>query len=407
MHKRTVRRRTMIAGAALLGVGALLIQYAPLASASNASAARSTSLPAIRHVFVIMLENNGYAATFGSPTKDPYLAKTLPSKGALLKNYYGIGHFSNDNYTAFISGQPPNKDNQADCIVSGYSNFPSGDGQTAGIQQGAGCVFPSAVSTLASQLSAKGFTWKGYEEDMGNDSSRDGGITCAHPTVGTKDPTTTAVASDGYTTRHNPFMYFHSIIDNSTVCNKDVVPMGSTTGKMPTGTPTGVTGLVTDLKSVATTPSFSFITPNLCDDGHDYPCKNTTGAGQGGGSAVGDINKWLSTWVPVIQASTAYRDNGLIEITFDEAEEPTLDTTACCGETKGPAADTGGNGIKGPGGGDVGAVLLSPFIKAGTVVTKDYNHYSSLASIEDLFGLARLGEAKTVTSDFDTGIYSS
>ena len=54
----------------------------------------------------------------------------------------------------------------------------------------------------------------------------------------------------------------------------------------------------------------------------------------------------------------------------------------------------------------MGAVLLSPFIKPGTVVTKDYNHYSSLASIEDLFGLARLGEAKSVTSTFDTGIYS-
>lgn len=363
-------------------------------------------LPAIRHVFVIMLENNGYSATFGSPTKDPYLAKTLPSKGALLKDYYGIGHFSNDNYAAFISGQPPNSANQLDCLASGYANFPSGDGQKNGIQQGAGCVFPAAVPTLASQLSAKGFTWKGYEEDMGNDPSRDGGVTCGHPTLGTKDPTTTAVKSDGYTTRHNPFMYFHSIIDDTTTCKKDVVPMGGTTGKMPTDTPKGVTGLATDLKSVATTPNFSFITPNLCDDGHDYPCTNTTGAGQGGGSAVGDINKWLSTWVPIIEASPAYKENGLIEVTFDEAEEPKLDTTACCGETKGPAADSGGNGQSGPGGGVVGAVLLSPFIKAGTVVTKDYNHYSSLASIEDLFGLSHLGEARTVTSTFDTGIYN-
>ena len=364
-------------------------------------------LPAIRHVFVIMLENNGYSATFGSPTKDPYLAKTLPSEGALLKDYYAIGHFSNDNYAAFISGQPPNSANQLDCLSSGYANFPSGDGQKNGIQQGAGCVFPAAVPTLASQLSAKGFTWKGYEEDMGNDPSRDGGVTCGHPTLGTKDPTTAAVKADGYTTRHNPFMYFHSIIDNTTTCKKDVVPMGGTTGTMPTGTPKGVTGLVTDLKSVATTPNFSFITPNLCDDGHDYPCKNTTGAGQGGGSAVGDINKWLSTWVPIIKASPAYKENGLIEVTFDEAEEPKLDATACCGETKGPAADSGGNGQSGPGGGVVGAVLLSPFIKAGTVVTKEYNHYSSLASIEDLFGLAHLGEAKTVTSNFDTGIYNN
>ena len=251
----------------------------------------------------------------------------------------------------------------------------------------------------------KGFTWKGYMEDMGNDPTRDGGVTCGHPAVGAKDPTQKAEAADGYAARHDPFVYFHSVIDNTTTCKRDVDPLGSTTGAMPAGTPSGDTGLVTDLKTVATTPNVSFISPNLCDDGHDYPCVNTTGTGQGGGSAVGDLNKWLQTWVPIILRSPAYKANGLLEITFDEAEKPTLDTTACCGETKGPAADTGGNGIKGPGGGVVGAVLLSPFITPGTVSTTPYNHYSSLASIEDLFGVARLGEAKTVSSTFDTGIY--
>ena len=71
-----------------------------------------------------MLENNGYSATFGNPSADPYLATTLPSQGALLKNYYGIGHFSNDNYAGFISGQPPNSDNQFDCLASGYVELP-------------------------------------------------------------------------------------------------------------------------------------------------------------------------------------------------------------------------------------------------------------------------------------------
>ena len=107
----------------------------------------------------------------------------------------------------------------------------------------------------------------------------------------------------------------------------------------------------------------------------------------------------------MITSSPAFKQDGLLEITFDEAEEPTLDTTACCGETQGPAAEAGGNGISGPGGGRVGAVLISPFIKAGTVVTTSFNHYSSLASIEALFGLSRLGEAKSVTTTFDKGIY--
>lgn len=366
----------------------------------------TSQLPRIRHVFVIMLENEDYRSTFGNPSADPYLAETLPSQGAMLKNYYATGHYSNDNYVGFISGQPPNGDNQLDCIGSGYANFSADAGEVDGIQQGDGCVYPSQVTTLASQLDSDGLTWKGYEEDMGNDPSRDGGITCGHPALGSSDPTTFAAPTDGYTTRHNPFMYFHSIIDDTRKCDSRVVPLGSTTGAMPAGTPSRVTGLVTDLKSVATTPNFSFITPNLCDDGHDYPCTNTTGAGQGGGSAVGDLNKWLSTWVPIIEASPAYQRNGLIEITFDEAETPHLDTGHCCGEIPGPAAANGKNGIDGPGGGIVGAVLLSPFIHGGTVVHTPYNHYSSLASIEDLFGLPRLGEAQTVKTTFDKGIYN-
>jgi hypothetical protein len=372
----------------------------------------TSKLPLIRHVFVIMMENNDYSATFGNPSADPYLATTLPSQGALLENYYGVGHFSNDNYTGFISGQLPNSDNQEDC-VGGFVDFPAGDGQGAnGIQQGAGCVYPSAVTTLADQLDADGLTWKGYMEDMGNDPTREA-ANCGHPAVGASDPSFTAEAADGYATRHDPFVYFHSIIDNTTECNQDVVPLGDTSGNLPAGALPGTTGLVTDLQSVATTPNFSFITPNLCDDGHDYPCTNTTGAGQGGGSSVGDINQWLETWIPIIEDSPAFQQDGLIEVTFDEAEQPTLDADACCGETPGPAALDGNNGIIAPtmgtvsGGGQVGAVLISPFISPGTVITRtSYNHFSSLASIEDLFGLPHLGEAQTVTTNFDRDIYA-
>jgi len=38
--------------------------------------------------------------------------------------------------------------------------------------------------------------------------------------------------------------------------------------------------------------------------------------------------------------------------------------------------------------------------------TVSYNHYSSLASIEDLFGLPHLGEAQTVTTNFDKHIFT-
>jgi hypothetical protein len=108
---------------------------------------------------------------------------------------------------------------------------------------------------------------------MGNDLNRDGAKTCSFPRrtaqlAGT-DPTKAVdgtqsaqapsasgdVASDEYATRHNPFAYFHSTIDDLANCDAHVVSLQ--------------TNLATDLQSVATTPNFSFITPNLCDDGHD------------------------------------------------------------------------------------------------------------------------------------------
>jgi phosphatidylinositol-3-phosphatase len=96
---------------------ATLACAAAAASGAQAAASPSTTfkLPPVRHVFVIVLENQGYAATFGNPAADPYLAQTLPAEGALLENYYATGHESNDNYVSLISGQPPNAQNQADC----------------------------------------------------------------------------------------------------------------------------------------------------------------------------------------------------------------------------------------------------------------------------------------------------
>jgi len=49
--------------------------------------------------------------------------------------------------------------------------------------------------------------------------------------------------------------------------------------------------------------------------------------------------------------------------------------------------------VSGPGGGRVGAVALSPFIKPGTKTAVTYNHYSLLKTVERIFGLPLLGDA--------------
>jgi hypothetical protein len=92
-----------------------------------------------------------------------------------------------------------------------------------------------------------------------------------------------------------------------------------------------------------------------------------------------------------IEASKAYQRGGLIEVTFDESDGPESDSSSCCGEEPGPGSPD--PGISGPGGGRVGAVLISSKIRPGTVVTSEYNHYSSLGSWEQLFGLPALADA--------------
>jgi phospholipase C len=369
---------------------------------SAASAASASGLPPVRHVFIIILENEGYDVTFGSPASDPYLASTLPAEGALLTNYYAIGHFSNDNYVALISGQAPNPLNQSDCIH--YVDFPPTATVAANGQiSDSGCIFPTSVTTLPNQLTQAHLTWKGYMQDMGNIPSRESPV-CGHATIGQPDQTEKAVLGDGYAARHDPFVYFHSIIDDAAYCDAHVVPLGTTTGTMPAGTPSGTTGLATDLKSIKTTPNLSFITPNLCYDGHDSPCINQ----QGSASPLVNIDAFLQTWVPLITSSPAFKKDGLLEVTFDEADTDNgnpADATACCNEIPGPAAAQ--PGITGPGGGRIGTVLISPFIKKGTVSTTPYNHFSTLATIEDLFGLPKLGQARTVTSTFGQDIFTN
>jgi hypothetical protein len=72
---------------------------------------------AIKHVWLIILENKSYDATFTGLNQNSYLWKTLPKQGVLLKNYYGTGHFSQDNYISMVSGQAPEQDTQSDCSV--------------------------------------------------------------------------------------------------------------------------------------------------------------------------------------------------------------------------------------------------------------------------------------------------
>ena len=431
MPRRSPYRRGLLAltgvllvACSALAAGSTATAASPVATTApfvdHASAGSTFKTPKIGHVWTIILENKSYEATFSGLNQNDYLWKTLPSYGELLRQYYGTGHYSLDNYISLVSGQSPAPANQADCAQ--YTNvapgFPAPDGQT---YASTGCVYPASVKTLFNQFDAANVSWKIYNQSMGNTPTREEVYRCGIPGDpsggGVVDPGG-ATAQDQYVPKHNPAPWFHSLIDNKNDC-RNVVPLDgypATTGHR------AIPSLASDLKSITTTPAFSWISPNNCSDAHDATCKGDNLSGDRnnhqGGLYAADL--FLKKWVPTIMASPAFQKDGEIQIIFDEAFPPykmygnsiadytgntdpsynvPTDTAqsvvACCNELPGPNTTQPGFQAFGqdttPGGGITGAVFISRFIKPGSISDQPYNHYSWLRSMEDLYGFTAGG----------------
>jgi hypothetical protein len=337
-------------------------------------AGSGSALPHIKHVFVVMLDDEPYSTVFGPASPAHYLAGTLEKKGTLLVRYYAVAHEQLANGIALISGQGPTPQTAQNCPT--YEDLTPGTVGAEGQASGQGCVYPAATQTLAGQLAAKHLTWKAYVEGMDEAGAPAAATSaCVHPALGATDSTSalTPPAGQAYATFANPFAYFHSLIDSSACASGDV----------------GLGQLTSDLASAKSTPSFAYIAPGRCDDGNPTPCA----PGQAAGMVPADA--FLQRVVPEILGSKAYREGGLLAITVDEAPSSGefADSSSCCGQPSFPnlPAPTGALGPSG--GGQVGALLLSPFIKGGSLDQEPYNHFSLLRTVEDLFGLSHLGYA--------------
>jgi phosphatidylinositol-3-phosphatase len=333
-------------------------------------------LPPIKHVFVVMLSDEPYATAFGPASPAHYLSGTLEKRGQLLVRYYAVAHEGLANAIALLSGQGSTEATAANCPT--YTDLvPAGSG-AEGQVLGKGCAYPASTATLVSQLTSKHLTWKAYVG--GIDEGGASPPACAHPSSGAADP---SVAQAGaarpsgidYQTSRNPFVYFHSITGSPACVANDV----------------GMSALKHDLASAHGTASFSYIAPGPCDDGSPTACA----PGKASGMMAADA--FLQKIVPQILSSKAYRKNGLLAITVDQAPASGeyADSSSCCGQPRFPnlPAPTGTAALSPPGGGQVGLLLLSPFLKGGGLVQDTYNHFSLLATIEQIFGLSRLGYA--------------
>jgi hypothetical protein len=431
---------------------------APVAASNSTPVA--SPLPPIKHVFLIMLSNQGYHQTFGHTADDPYLAGTLAGKGELVENYYAVAGGPLANTIALMSGQGPTQDTENDCPV--YANVIPGNKGAHGQVLGNGCVYPKTTRTLAQQLTTAHLTWRAYVQTTGS-GGQGHQEACRHPKLDSAD--TQPTSGGRLATWRNPFLYFHSLIDVS-ACPKSDAGLGQ---------------LATDLRSKDTTPALSYVIPDLCHDGSDSPCAQNAPTGMAAADA------FLKSVVPEIERSPAYKAGGLIAITFDQAPHSGTyaDSSSCCNNptypnapsssgaagggagttstttipagttstgtsTTSPSTTTGStttssttptctsttttststtstspttptcpsttpNSLPGGqtnptgGGGQVGLLLLSKYVKPGMIDAIDYyNHFSMLASIEKLFGLKRLGYASDRALPlFGASVYSN
>jgi hypothetical protein len=329
------------------------------------------TLPPVQHVFLIVLADHGFEETFGETSQAPYLATTLRGKGELLPNYYAVTQGDLANEIALVSGQGPNPTTATNCPE--YKDVAPGTASATGQVEGEGCVYPAETQTLPAQLVATGKSWKAYVEGMGSAGQPS---TCRHPAPGSADEAQTPRPGDPYQTWRNPFVYFHSIVDGGECTERDV----------------DLEQLGLDLKKEAKTPSFSYIVPDACHNGAEEPCEPGRPAG------LAAAQPFLETVVPQIEASPAYKTGGLIAITSAQAPQtvPAPDTSACCATPEypnlppptAPPAPTNGPVKATGGGGQVGMLLLSPFVEPGSVSETGYfNHYSFLLSVEELLGV--------------------
>jgi phospholipase C len=156
-----------------------------------------------------------------------------------------------------------------------------------------------------------------------------------------------------YAARHNPAVYYTPI---ASACSKDDIPLGTTTSG----------ALKNDIAN-GTLPSFSFVTPNLCDDTHD--CSITTG------------DRWLSTWIPLITSGANYRSGDtVVFVTWDEGG----------GGSQGESCTTNTSDQSC----HIATIVISPMTPSGTKSATAFSHYSLLKTTEQLLGIGTyLGHA--------------
>jgi phosphatidylinositol-3-phosphatase len=264
-------------------------------------------VPRFSHLFVVLMENLGYAGATGTPG-----FAALARRFATATSWYSIAHPSLPNYLAITSGGTWGV--TSDCVE---------------------CFVD--VPDVGQQLSEAGVSWGAYMEGIPGP--------CFLADYGGND----------YAAKHDPFRYYVAVRDSAALCAhirplSDLAPL--------------LAG------SASSLPSFVWVTPDLCHDGHDC--------------SPGAAASWLTGFVAELTASAGWRHGGALVVTWDEGDDDSMLTQSgtvapCCG------------------GGHVLTIVAAPEVPAGEQIAVPYDHYSLLATIEDAFDVPLLGAARRAT----------
>jgi|NGEPerStandDraft_6_1074524.scaffolds.fasta_scaffold01778_3 hypothetical protein len=247
------------------------------------------------HVLVIVMENEEATSVLGSSAA-PY-ANALARRYGLATQSFAISHPSLPNYLALTSGS------------------------TQGMSSDCTECHTNAVN-IVDQLEGAHISWKAYMEDQ--------------PT-----PCFKGATAGGYAKKHNPFIYYDDIAQSARRCRKIV----------------GFGALTADLRS-GSLPTYAWISPNLCDDGHD--------CGVSGG------DRFLSHAVPPLLRELG--PHGFLVLTWDEGSS----NSGCCGVAQG---------------GRIATVVAGPDVRRGARYGGFVDHYGVLGTIEQALGLPPLAGA--------------
>jgi phosphatidylinositol-3-phosphatase len=257
--------------------------------------ASSLPSPTSSRVIVIVMENAEYSEVLGNPAA-PYI-NALARRYGLATQSFGIGHPSLPNYLALTSGSTQGVSSDCtDCHVG--------------------------APNIVDQMEGAGISWKAYLED--------------EPTACFK-----GAGAGGYAKKHNPFIYYDDIAGSPGRCKRLV----------------GFTQLAADLRR-GRLPTYAWISPNLCDDGHD--------CGVAGGE------RFLARTVPALLRELG--PHGFLVLTWDEGSSQ----RECCGVARG---------------GQVATILAGPDVRRGGRDGQAVDHYGVLGTIEEALGLPPLAGA--------------